>query len=558
MEHKGGICFIKMRIIMSFMSLYNLLKSIFYYIKDFTIRYDELEYIDENKQLIEKLCCSICKLPFQPSSVRLKCGHIFCKEHINDLMNNLNNVVVCAIDNNQTNVDEIKPETIITSTADTLKIKCPYHRQGCTWEGRRSNLLGHWKNNCKYVLYNCSFPHCPYKCVKEKIEEHEKYCQWKPYECFNFNCSFKGILKDKEEHNKVCQWKLVKCPNENCNLEIARCKFMDHKWKCCNQVRDLNFLIEKSNYLHKICSSQYRKLKYLKKRYEMQQKILEKNEELYSIFPIYSLHLATGIPHCINPIEKSHIIKLSEDLLCATHLNPGQEIGSVISNCHIPLNQDIYYYEVKIISEKKGSQEIGIGFCGFLDNTSKTDIMPGWKINSWGYHGDNGNSYNEKGFGTEYGPTYGGGDIIGCGYSAINKSIFFTKNGEFLGYIQGTVWNKHLKLYPMIGMNEGKIKINFGNEKFMYNIEENYSELLKPFNKKKVDENEEQADNIGNDSSEEDAEDNNDNDNDSNDEVNENFENDNDSDEYLYDESSEENSMYDSSISEMSSLVISQ
>lgn len=26
----------------------------------------------------------------------------------------------------------------------------------------------------------------------------------------------------------------------------------------------------------------------------------------------------------------------------------------------------------------------------------------------------------------------------------------------------------------MIGMNEGKIKVNFGNEKFMYNIEDNY------------------------------------------------------------------------------------
>ena len=57
-------------------------------------------------------------------------------------------------------------------------------------------------------------------------------------------------------------------------------------------------------------------------------------------------------------------------------------------------------------------------------------------MNSWGYHGDNGNSYTEKGFGAEYGPTYGGGDVIGCGYNALNKSIFFTKNGENLGNLR--------------------------------------------------------------------------------------------------------------------------
>ena len=65
--------------------------------------------------------------------------------------------------------------------------------------------------------------------------------------------------------------------------------------------------------------------------------------------------------------------------------------------------------------------------------TFKNKKKKGWKQNSWGYHGDNGNAYNEKGYGTEYGPTYGDGDIIGCGYNALNKSIFFTKNGENLG-----------------------------------------------------------------------------------------------------------------------------
>lgn len=30
----------------------------------------------------------------------------------------------------------------------------------------------------------------------------------------------------------------------------------------------------------------------------------------------------------------------------------------------------------------------------------------------------------------------------------------------------------------MIGMNEGKIKVNFGKKKFVYNIEDNYSGMF--------------------------------------------------------------------------------
>jgi len=36
---------------------------------------------------------------------------------------------------------------------------------------------------------------------------------------------------------------------------------------------------KKSTYLHKICTSQYRKLRYLKRRYDIPQKILDKNED---------------------------------------------------------------------------------------------------------------------------------------------------------------------------------------------------------------------------------------------------------------------------------------
>lgn len=59
--------------------------------------------------------------------------------------------------------------------------------------------------------------------------------------------------------------------------------------------------------------------------------------------------------------------------------------------------------------------------------------MPGWYPGSWGYHGDDGNFFDQKEDGQKYGPTYGAGDVVGCGVDFVDRSAFFTKNGQHLG-----------------------------------------------------------------------------------------------------------------------------
>lgn len=51
---------------------------------------------------------------------------------------------------------------------------------------------------------------------------------------------------------------------------------------------------------------------------------------------------------------------------------------------------------------------------------------------SYGYRSDNGKSYHKKG--KIYGPTFSSGDTIGCGINLELGAIYYTKNGEFLGY----------------------------------------------------------------------------------------------------------------------------
>ena len=95
--------------------------------------------------------------------------------------------------------------------------------------------------------------------------------------------------------------------------------------------------------------------------------------------------------------------------------------------------------------------------------------MPGWDTHSYGYHGDDGGIFHASGdMLKHFGPAFGKGDTIGCGVDYSNNSIFFTLNGEFLGY----AWTglKHLpqKLYPTIGVDTNyPIQCNFySNFKF--------------------------------------------------------------------------------------------
>ncbi len=77
---------------------------------------------------------------------------------------------------------------------------------------------------------------------------------------------------------------------------------------------------------------------------------------------------------------------------------------------------------------------IGIGF-GHVDYPLSG--MPGWKPVSWGYHGDDGKKFDQIGGGTDYGPTYGAGNVVGCGVNFTTNSAFFTRNGQYLGKQRG-------------------------------------------------------------------------------------------------------------------------
>lgn len=58
--------------------------------------------------------------------------------------------------------------------------------------------------------------------------------------------------------------------------------------------------------------------------------------------------------------------------------------------------------------------------------------FPGWD-NNWAYHGDDGKKFMGVTPGQRYGPTFTAGDTVGCGVDFRNGTIYYTKNGQYLG-----------------------------------------------------------------------------------------------------------------------------
>ncbi|KAJ5895567.1 hypothetical protein N7495_007258 [Penicillium taxi] len=164
------------------------------------------------------------------------------------------------------------------------------------------------------------------------------------------------------------------------------------------------------------------------------------------------------------------------------------EAASLRTNNPMPPQCGIYYYEITIESKPKD----GMIAIGFSNSKASVERLPGWEQESWGYHGDDGKSFfgEVQGQGRNYGPTFGLGDIVGCGVNFSNGTGFFTKNGVFLGEMSflktttradqaegpGIAFHdlRNVKLYPSVGMKKQRIvalKTNFGQEPFLFDID---------------------------------------------------------------------------------------
>lgn len=105
-----------------------------------------------------------------------------------------------------------------------------------------------------------------------------------------------------------------------------------------------------------------------------------------------------------------------------------------------------------------------------------TGYEPGWTEDSLGYHSDDGRLFFGSGTDSEpFGPSYGDGDVVGCGVHIPSMSVFFTKNGNLIGtaYIINTEPRTYRELYPSIGLDskEYTVHASFGaDQAFVFDV----------------------------------------------------------------------------------------
>lgn len=156
--------------------------------------------------------------------------------------------------------------------------------------------------------------------------------------------------------------------------------------------------------------------------------------------------------------------------LTVKYTGPGHDdadAASVRTDKAVPAASGLFYYEVTVIS--KGREGfIGIGLCVSDVNPDK---LPGWEPHSYGYHGDDGHAFQGSGRGRDYGPKYATGDVIGCLWNRIERTISFYKNGISLGVAFYEVAEE--KLYPTVGLRTTgeEVTANFGDSPFTTDVE---------------------------------------------------------------------------------------
>lgn len=146
---------------------------------------------------------------------------------------------------------------------------------------------------------------------------------------------------------------------------------------------------------------------------------------------------------------------------------------ALLANHPIPTNLEVYYFEVDVLS--CNLEELWFVAIGLTTQaTTVQDWTPGWRVEdevpdrrSYAYHGDDGGRYSWHSYAADPGDawsSYVAGDTVGCGIEQPDGRIFFTKNGELLGYpFEDKV--KETGLIPVVGFR-GRVSfsVNMGSD----------------------------------------------------------------------------------------------
>lgn len=134
------------------------------------------------------------------------------------------------------------------------------------------------------------------------------------------------------------------------------------------------------------------------------------------------------LPSELDTASQSRYALSSRDKLSACYVGNGHhshDVGALCANRPCPTKCVVYYFEATVVDTgERGALSIGLAQPSF-----QRTRHPGWEPHSYGYHASDGRKYHDSERGESYGPTWGQGETVGCGFEAASRAIFWTRNG---------------------------------------------------------------------------------------------------------------------------------
>lgn len=173
--------------------------------------------------------------------------------------------------------------------------------------------------------------------------------------------------------------------------------------------------------------------------------------------------------------------KSSRPCLCTDRMIPdyhNEEPATrvtLVADHPIRLSDPNGYFEIEILKEPAESGDetwLSIGLATYP--WKQLGWLPGWaqpSVQTYGWHGDDGWVFSGRtSMVPEFvWPKYGRGQVVGCGYNADDKSVYFTLDGQLQGSPFKDVGGR---LFPVFGLcHHSGIKANFQGP-FVYKQEE--------------------------------------------------------------------------------------
>ncbi|CAH8633362.1 unnamed protein product [Heterobilharzia americana] len=195
------------------------------------------------------------------------------------------------------------------------------------------------------------------------------------------------------------------------------------------------------------------------------------NEDIIKQLYLVAYMQGSKLPTCLVTNSKCSKVQVRGDGRTAVDMRSHvhQTVLPVVIKADnpIPVSCSVYYFEITV-NVKSRSGLLALGVCS---SRSSTNEWPGMEFTSYGYHSNSGTVYHNSKELPVSAPTFGESDIIGCGVNFVNNSVFFTKNGVFIGPISAGKKLPH-PVYPCIAFAcpNCHVSINFGHHKFAFDI----------------------------------------------------------------------------------------